>query len=251
MEQMVRKCGTWPVMSAVLAVFAGFFGYSIPAILIAISGLLFLPNLRDTLERYDLGLELRRKISAGCAAASFILLFVLSPSDQAQQKDARVSADEQPHRASAVVQSGDDNVPEPTETTYPTMGDVHDALQAAEHQGVPLHACRTLDGDTLECSGETIRLLGIDAPELPGHCRAGRICAPGDPYASQRSLQGLLQFGLTLQRVTTDRYGRTVGMVYANGRSLSCSQLLAGQAVYVSDWDDNGLLASECSFPAL
>lgn len=246
MEQMAKKYGIWPLICTVLAVVFGFFGYSISVILIAISGLLFLPSLRDTFERYDLELRMRQRISAGFAAASFLLLVVLSPSSQEQQKDVADLSEEQQEQPNAAASSDQVMAPLITDPAYPTMGEVDDALQAAELQAVPVRACRTLDGDTLECAGEKIRLLGIDAPELPGHCRAGRICAPGDPYLSQSNLQGLLQFEMTLQRVMTDRYGRTVGMVYANGRSLSCSQLLAGQAVYVSDWDNNGLVASEC-----
>jgi endonuclease YncB( thermonuclease family) len=52
----------------------------------------------------------------------------------------------------------------------------------------PLYGCSVTDGDTIRCGDERIRLLGIDAPELPGHCRSGRNCAPGDPYASTSSL---------------------------------------------------------------
>lgn len=33
--------------------------------------------------------------------------------------------------------------------------------------------CTVTDGDTLRCGSEWIRLLGIDALELPGHCRSG------------------------------------------------------------------------------
>lgn len=250
MEQIASKYGTWPIICGVLAVASGFLGNSVSAILIAISGLFFLPSLRETLERYSLGVEKRRKIAAGCAAVGFLFLFAPSDSGEAQQKHDADASDEQPEQVNANESTIEENNPEPTETTYPTMGESYDGLLGAETQGVPIYGCRTLDGDTLECSGEKIRLLGIDAPELPGHCQAGRICAPGNPYASQMNLQGLLQFEMTLRRVTTDRYGRTVGMVYANGRSLSCSQLLAGHAVYVSDWDNGGLLASECSTPA-
>ena len=42
------------------------------------------------------------------------------------------------------------------------------------------------DGDTLRCQdGTRIRLSGIDAPELDGHCQPGRACVPGDPLASR------------------------------------------------------------------
>ena len=36
--------------------------------------------------------------------------------------------------------------------------------------------CTVTDGDTIRCDGEPIRLLGIDTPEVPGHCREGRDC---------------------------------------------------------------------------
>jgi endonuclease YncB( thermonuclease family) len=106
--------------------------------------------------------------------------------------------------------------------------------------------CRAVDGDTLNCSGEAIRLLGIDAPEMPGHCADGRQCAPGDPFAAQASLQSRIQLGVSLERVGTDHYGRTLAMVYVDGQSLSCEQLRKGQAVYVGKWDDGERVAREC-----
>src|ERR1700712_1173347 len=62
-------------------------------------------------------------------------------------------------------------------------------LAAAPTEANAVEWCRVVDGDTLRCGNERVRLLGIDAPELPGHCRIGRACAPGDPYASTASLQ--------------------------------------------------------------
>lgn len=46
-----------------------------------------------------------------------------------------------------------------------------------------------IDGDTLRCGAERIRLLGIDAPEMPGHCHERRNCVPGDPIASKNALR--------------------------------------------------------------
>jgi micrococcal nuclease len=102
------------------------------------------------------------------------------------------------------------------------------------------------DGDTLRCGEERIRLIGIDAPELPGHCRRGRICAPGDPWASKRSLEGAIHGRVTIRRFGTDRYGRTLAMVSVNGRDLSCHQLATGSAIYVSRWDNGGVVAAAC-----
>ncbi len=113
---------------------------------------------------------------------------------------------------------------------------------------VPIEAvCSATDGDTLRCGEERIRLLGIDSPEMAGHCREGRACAPGDPLAAQRSLAEALASGrLTIVRVKKDRYGRTLGVVNAGAVNLSCRQLEAGAATYRPDWDDRGLVRGAC-----
>lgn len=119
------------------------------------------------------------------------------------------------------------------------------ARQAAP-TGEPIENCRVVDGDTIRCGAERIRLLGIDAPELPGHCRAGRDCAPGDPYASTENLRRAMTGALRIQRVTQDRYGRTVGLVSGDRGDLSCWQLRAGAAIYKPRWDNGRLLARSC-----
>ena len=119
------------------------------------------------------------------------------------------------------------------------------AAQATSPEA-PLADCRVVDGDTLRCGSERVSLLGIDAPELPGHCRRGRNCAPGDPVASTTSLKSAVSGDLTIVRVGTDRYGRTLALVSAAGQDLSCHQLAQGRAIYRRDWDDGGLVASRC-----
>lgn len=91
---------------------------------------------------------------------------------------------------------------------------------------------KVIDGDTLNCDGRRIRLQGIDAPEKPGHCRPGRTCTPGDPYASTRHLRQLTRsHEVSCRAVDTDAYGRTVARCSAGGRDLSCAQLEGGFAV--------------------
>ncbi len=104
-----------------------------------------------------------------------------------------------------------------------------------------------INGDTLRCGQERIRLLGIDAPEMPGHCRRGRRCVPGDPVASRRHLTAGLRGRATITRVGSDRYGRTVALVSVAGKDLSCRQLAAGLARYVARWDDGRRLAASCN----
>lgn len=110
----------------------------------------------------------------------------------------------------------------------------------------PLGSCRAVDGDTLRCGRERIRLLGIDAPEMPGHCARGRRCVRGDPLASKASLERALAGRLTIERAGRDRYGRTLAFVRGARGDLSCWQLTQAQARYRSDWDQGGALARRC-----
>jgi len=120
-------------------------------------------------------------------------------------------------------------------------------LLAAGAAILPCPSPRVTDGDTIRCAGERIRLIGIDAPELPGHCRAGRDCAPGDPFASRRALVATLRFGpVTYQPIVRDRYGRTVAIVWAGRQNLSCWQLARKQARYVARWDNGRVIRRAC-----
>lgn len=89
-----------------------------------------------------------------------------------------------------------------------------------------------VDGDTLRCGATRIRLQGIDAPEMEGHCRPGRECAPGDPVASTDNLRRLVSGGsMTCRQTDTDRYGRVVAMCEVGGVDLSCEQVRSGHAI--------------------
>lgn len=103
---------------------------------------------------------------------------------------------------------------------------------------IALAGCYPVDGDTIRCGKTRYRLLGIDAPEMPGHCRKGRVCAPGDPRTSKASLAAAMTLGpIRFQHVATDRYGRPVGIVWAGRVNLSCWQLSRKQAVHRPDYD--------------
>jgi endonuclease YncB( thermonuclease family) len=99
----------------------------------------------------------------------------------------------------------------------------------------PIFGCASAtvtDGDTFRCGKLRIRLYGIDAPELPGHCRKGRRCTPGDPYASTRNLSALLDRGdVQCRTIDHDVYGRVVADCTAARVDLSCAQLSGGFAV--------------------
>ena len=111
--------------------------------------------------------------------------------------------------------------------------------------------CTVTDGDTIRCGDERIRLLAIDAPEMPGHCRQGRDCAPGDPYSSKQSLISAMSGTIHIGRYGQDRYGRTLAGLSGDNGDLSCWQLEHGQAVYKPRWDNAGRIARTCPRSAL
>lgn len=117
---------------------------------------------------------------------------------------------------------------------------------AAPHYDSVISGCDVVDGDTLRCGGERIRLVGIDAPEMPGHCRPGRDCVPGDPYAATASLSGMVRSTMPIQRYGEDKYGRTIAALEGTDGDLSCAQLRDGSAIYKPRWDDSLHVARTC-----
>jgi len=103
-----------------------------------------------------------------------------------------------------------------------------------------------VDGDTLRCGPERLRLLGIDAPEI-GACPRWRVCVPGDRQAAKRELVAAMRFGpIHYQPITRDRFGRQVAVVWAGTVNLSCWQLEHGQAIYKANWDNGGIIGWAC-----
>ena len=95
-----------------------------------------------------------------------------------------------------------------------------------------------VDGDTLRCGGGAshpsflVRLLGIDAPELPGHCRAGRVCTLGDGWASKAALARLIRDRqVSCSPEARDHYGRVLARCSSGGADLSCAMVGSGFAV--------------------
>lgn len=111
---------------------------------------------------------------------------------------------------------------------------------------MPVENCTAVDGDTLRCGSERIRLIGIDTPEMPGHCREGRQCVAGDPFAAQAALARTVGSSMTIRRFGTDSYGRTLALVGGPTGDLSCAQLRGGYAIYRADWDMDGAMKRSC-----
>lgn len=91
------------------------------------------------------------------------------------------------------------------------------------------------DGDNLHFRNVTgsIRLQGIDAPEMPGACRAGRRCVDGDPFAACDYLRSPTH-SKTLQCVQedTDNNDRAMVNCTAGPVNTSCAMIGSGHAVW-------------------
>lgn len=114
-----------------------------------------------------------------------------------------------------------------------TLSGCTEKLEAQGTEAVPCVQPYVYDGDYIRCApfGRS-RLYGIDAPEMPGACRPGRNCVPGDPYDSRDNLRALVTKGdIMCRQLDTDRYGRPVLQCWNEAGDLSCQQVAAGQAV--------------------
>lgn len=88
-----------------------------------------------------------------------------------------------------------------------------------------------VDGDTVRCGAERVRIHAIDAPETHS-CPRNRVCTPGDSQASKRALAGLLEGRtVTIQRMGKDRYRRTVAKLTVEGVDVGCWMVANGWAV--------------------
>jgi micrococcal nuclease len=103
-----------------------------------------------------------------------------------------------------------------------------------------------VDGDSLRCGAERLRLLGIDAPELHG-CPSWRKCVDGDGEAAKRSLAEAVRLGpFRFERVGKDRFGRSLVTAWAGTTNLACWQLRRGYAAYKQRWDTGGRVGRAC-----
>jgi endonuclease YncB( thermonuclease family) len=101
----------------------------------------------------------------------------------------------------------------------------------ADEERIVCSSPRIIDGDTFDCAGLRIRLAGIDTPEMPGHCRKGRACTPGDPAAARDELIRLTRSVVECRETNKDRYKRIVALCEVGGVDLSCAMIASGHAV--------------------
>jgi len=95
------------------------------------------------------------------------------------------------------------------------------------------------DGDTIQVQDNLgtkvkVRFYGIDAPETEkSNKRTGHVSKPGQPYgdAAFQALKGKLsRKQVRLDVMDTDRYGRTVSIVWLGNRNINREMVAEGYA---------------------
>jgi endonuclease YncB( thermonuclease family) len=76
--------------------------------------------------------------------------------------------------------------------------------------------CVAIDGDTLRCGRERVRVDGLHAPELS---------EPGGQQARQRLQQRIQSGEVVIERKGRDKYCRTRGRLYVNGNRITQADL--------------------------
>lgn len=98
--------------------------------------------------------------------------------------------------------------------------------------GASAASIRTIDGDTIEVDGETIRILNIDTPEIRhAQCDAERRLGE---VAKNRVRQLLAGGTIGIRRGDgsrmTDKYGRTLAVIDINGVDIGEQLISEGLA---------------------
>ncbi len=103
-----------------------------------------------------------------------------------------------------------------------------------------------VDGDTLHVSGTTVRLFGIDAPEMDQTCRdaGGREWGCGAFVAAELARRYGGQTA-TCEPLDTDRYGRTVARCRVAGRDIAEDLVLDGWATAYQQYSQDYVLAEK------
>lgn len=97
---------------------------------------------------------------------------------------------------------------------------------------------RAGDGDSLSVAGLSVRLFGIDAPELDQTCSRDGVVWPCGKEAQRRLQSMVTGKHVTCRRVDTDEFGRMVAVCSTAERELNSAIVEAGWAIAFRKYSD-------------
>ena len=99
---------------------------------------------------------------------------------------------------------------------------------------------RVIDGDTIDISGQRIRLHGIDAPESKQRCRAGRSEIECGREATKALRRIIARESVTCEERDVDRYGRIVAVCLNSDREdINAAMVAQGWALAYRQFSDD------------
>lgn len=106
-----------------------------------------------------------------------------------------------------------------------------DARGASEGVVTLSGPARVVDGDTIDINGHRVRLEGIDAPETAQSCASKSGGTWDCGRAAARALQALVAAtDVSCDSRGADKYGRVLGLCFAEGRDLNATMVKTGMA---------------------
>ena len=97
--------------------------------------------------------------------------------------------------------------------------------------GIVEGPARIIDGDTIDISGQRIRLNGIDAPESRQTCIADGVTWPCGQHATAALTEFIGGAPVSCQEQGTDRYGRMIGKCSVQGEGIEAWMVESGWAL--------------------
>ncbi len=157
-----------------------------------------------------------------------------SESESGGDVEPRAEADEPADAGTADDETADGETPDGAPVTADGSGN-----------GVEVEVGRIIDGDSLELLVDgaevEVRIVGINTPEL--YTLGDEASCPGDRARTEfRSLTDAAET-LRFEAGEEDRFGRTLGVIVADGVPVTDSMVQSGWALALWSSEDEGLIA--------
>ena len=95
-----------------------------------------------------------------------------------------------------------------------------------------------IDGDSIRIGTQSIRLSGIDAPELKQHCEVNNSVEPCGEHSRKKLLELIGGHSVYCLWSETDRYGRMLGTCYVREKNMNAEMVKLGMALAYRRYSD-------------